>query len=70
MMKSVNYFGQPVTVPDYANYIATDKDGEMWWYVCEPRGVKIAWFNFGGNNCGRIGNNPNIKNWRRSLREC
>lgn len=69
-MKTFNYFNQSVTIPDYAKYIATDEDGEMWWYSCEPKFIKVAWFNVSSCLCGRVGNNPNIKNWRRSLREC
>lgn len=67
-MKTFNYFNQPVTVPDYAKYIATDPDGQMWWFVNKPM-QSIRWFG-GGSNCGMCGTNPNIKNWRRSLREC
>lgn len=69
MMKTINYFGKSVTVPDYAKYIATDADGEMWWYSCEPIKVGATW-GIKGGNCDRVGNNPNIKNWCRSLREC
>lgn len=68
MMKTVNYFGQPVTVPDYAKYIAADANGDIWWYANAPRLGLTSWS--GGLNCGRVGNNPNVKNWRRSLREC
>lgn len=69
MMKTVNYFGQPATVPDYAKYIATDANGEAWWYTDKPDDAFNRWL-AGGKNCGCVGNNPNIKNWRRSLREC
>lgn len=68
-MKKFKYFNQSVTVPDYAKFIATDEDGEVWWYVCEPYIVLKTWL-VKDSGCGRVGNNPNIKNWRRSLREC
>lgn len=67
-MKTFNYYNQSVTVPDYANFIATDANGEMWWYTKKPKDAYDMWC--GSCNCGRVGNNPNIKNWRRSLREC
>ena len=68
-MKTFNYFNQSVTVPDYAKFIATDEDGEMWWYVDKPNSTFGMWASR-SMNCGRVGNNSNIKNWRRSLREC
>ncbi len=68
-MKTFNYFNQSVTVPDYAKFIATDEDGQMWWYTNKPNDAYNMWV-AGGKNCGRVGSNPNIKNWRRSLREC
>lgn len=68
-MKTFNYFNQSVTVPDYAKYIATDDNGEMWWYTNKPNDAHGMWI-AGNKNCGRVGNNPNVKNWRRSLREC
>ena len=70
MMKTVNYFGQSVTVPDYAKYIATDTDGEVWWYIDKPIISDGWWCTRRAQVNGRAGNNPNIKNWRRSLREC
>lgn len=65
-MKKFNYYGQEITVPDYAKYVATDDNGEMWWYSIAPKLEFTSWH--GGLNCVRVGNNPNIKNWRRSLR--
>ena len=67
-MKKFNYYGQEITVPDYAKYIATDENGEMWWYSSCPRLELASWR--GGLNCGPVGNNPNVKNWRRSLKQC
>lgn len=69
-MKKFKYYGKEIEVPDYANHVATDKDGEVWWYTNKPRDVKLAWFNNSGGNCGRVGNISNIKNWRGSLKEC
>ena len=68
-MKTANYFGHSVTVPDYAKFIATDPDGEMWWYTKKPTDAYDMW-TANGKNCGRVGDNPTVKNWRRSLREC
>lgn len=59
-----------VTVPNYAKFIATDPDGEMWWFTVKPNDAHSVWIVGKGGNCGRCGNNQNIKNWRRSLREC
>lgn len=67
-MKKFNYYGQEIEVPNYAKYVATDADGEVWWYSSGPRLEIASWL--GGLNCGPVGNNPNIKNWRRSLRKC
>lgn len=67
-MKNVNYFGTNYTVPDYAKFIATDAGGEMWWYIERPACIMLSFSS--RSNCGRCGNNSNVKYWRRSLREC
>lgn len=67
-MKKFNYYGQEITVPDYAKYVATDPDGSMWWFISKPM-KSTRWFS-GGLNCGRVGVVLNIKNWRGSLRKC
>lgn len=67
-MKKFNYYGQEITVPDYANYVATDKDGNCWWYIKKPLLVQGG-FSSGGN-CGRVNALLNIKSWRGSLRKC
>lgn len=69
-MKKFNYYGQEITVPDYANFVATDRDGDIWWYANKPRDVKLAWSNNSGGNCGRVGECVKVKSWRGSLREC
>lgn len=68
-MKKFNYYGQEIEVPDYAKFIATDDNGEMWWYANKPNDAHSMWI-AGNKNCGRVGHNPNVKNWRGSLREC
>lgn len=67
-MKKFNYYGQEITVPDYANYVATDANGQTWWYIKKPLPVQGG-FSSGGN-CGRVSVVLNIKNWSRSLRKC
>lgn len=67
-MKKINYYGQEIVVPDYAKHVATDVNGQTWWYINKPLSVKGG-FSSGGN-CGRVGVALNIKNWRGSLRKC
>lgn len=69
-MKKFNYYGQEVTVPDYAKYVATDKSGDTWWYTNKPNDASDMWIVSKGGNCGRVGVVLNIKNWRESLRRC
>lgn len=69
-MKTVNYFGTNYTVPDYAKFIATDGDGECWWYTVKPRCSKFlnVWqpMKNPNNLCGRLGYKP-VKHFERSL---
>lgn len=67
-MKKFNYYGQSITVPDYAKYVATDANGQAWWYIKKPLLLQGGFSS--GSNCGLCGNNNNIKNWRGSLKEC
>lgn len=70
-MKKFNYYEQEVEVPDYAKYVATDKDGETWWYTNKPSDAYSMWWIVGkSGNCGRVSVVLNIKNWRGSLRKC
>lgn len=70
-MKKFNYYGQSITVPDYAKYVATDRDGEVWWYTNKPNDAYDMWIAGKGGNCGRTRNwLKTIKNWRGSLKEC
>lgn len=69
-MKKINYYGQEIEVPDYAKYVATDSDGEVWWYAEKPTIIGVAWSSKFLSGCGRVRYEQYIKNWRRSLREC
>lgn len=67
-MKTINYYGQEIEVPDYAKYVATDDNGQTWWYIKKPLLVQGGFSS--GSNCGRVSVVLNIKNWRGSLRKC
>lgn len=69
-MKKFNYYGQEITAPDYAKYVATDDNGEMWWYTNKPSEAYSMWIVGKGGNCGRVNVMLNIKSWRGSLRKC
>lgn len=69
-MKVFNYFGQSIITPDYAKFVATDQDGEIWWYTHKPNDAYDMWIVAKGGNCGRVGKAKNVKNWRKSLNEC
>lgn len=36
-MKTVNYYGHDVDVPDNATHLATDRDGEIYAFYREPK---------------------------------
>ena len=40
-MKVVDYFGLEVCIPDWANYIAKDSNGELWYSNSKP--VYLEW---------------------------
>jgi hypothetical protein len=42
-MKTVLYYDQEYTVPDWVNFIATDKNGETFGYRMEPE-LREAWW--------------------------
>lgn len=42
-MKKFNYYGQEITVPDYAKYVATDDNGQTWWYTNKPSDAYSMW---------------------------
>lgn len=67
-MKKFNYYGQEITVPDYAKFVATDANGQTWWYIKKPVHVQGGFSS--GSNCGRVSVVINLINWRRSLKEC
>lgn len=67
-MKKFNYYGQEIEIPDYAKFVATDANGQTWWYINKPLPVQGG-FSSGGN-CGRVSIVLNIKNWRGSSRKC
>lgn len=68
-LKKFNYYGQEITVPDYAKFVATDANGQTWWYTHKPIQLSRGWVDKTGN-CGRVSAVLNIKNWRRSLKPC
>lgn len=65
-MKTVNYFGTNYTVPDYAKFIATDANGDVWYFNSPPRCSKILMKWTTHNLCGRLGYKP-VKQFERSL---
>lgn len=69
-MKKFNYYGQEIEVPNYAKYVATDDDGDVWWHTNKPNDASDMWIVGKGGNCGRVSVVLNIKNWRGSLRKC
>lgn len=69
-MKKFKYYGREVEVPDYAQYIAVDEDGEAWWYAKKPHSSSSLGRWQEGWNCGRVGYFDNVKNWKGSVRSC
>lgn len=55
-----------VNAPEWANYVATDEDGNMYWYEKEPYLRKYDWWEATGwkEHCGK--KHINIK-WKESL---
>lgn len=47
--KRVEYFGLPLTVPFWAKYLGTDKDGELYAYESEPAKDRESWYLFDMN---------------------
>lgn len=68
-MKKFKYYGREVEVPDYAQYVAVDADGEAWWYTEKPR-INFYTWSGNGSDCGRVGHFDNVKNWKGSIRSC
>lgn len=69
-LKKFKYYGREVEVPDYAQYIAVDADGEAWWYVSKPSWSYVIGKFRSGGNCGRVGYFDNVTNWKWSVRSC
>lgn len=55
-----------VGAPSWAEYIATDEDGSIYWYEYEPRLRTYDWIDTGGwkEYCGKKHVNTN---WKESL---
>jgi hypothetical protein len=61
-----------VTVPDEANFIATDRRGERWWYADKPVKGGGLWAiapEIVASDCGLICDGPNDLDWEDSLIE-
>lgn len=43
-MSVINYI-DPKQIPEWANWIATDENGESWWYEFEPVIDRTQWRN-------------------------
>lgn len=58
-----------IKLPEWAQYIAQDADGQWWAYEAEPNLSHISWYE---NEVGRIlkldGGKPNV-NWLQSLQK-
>lgn len=55
-MFTVYYFGSKFDVPEFVNYIATNKDGGIFGYEREPvRGRRGEWENINGGNTLQVG---------------
>lgn len=70
--KTVNYFGLSLTVPLFAKYISTDRDGEVWCFNEEPELCDEFWDS-------RLYGTPKVRvatvnlhglDWTETLREC
>ena len=43
MKIAVKYFGVHLILPEQAKYLATDMDGDVWWYEAEPYTGHVEW---------------------------
>ena len=75
-MKTVEYFGYEVDVPDDVTHLASDSDGTVYAFVGEPElGFNIWWpeFGFAGKPCCHVVDCPALDmfsvNWKESLKE-
>lgn len=55
---------------DCARYIATDKNGKIWWYHLKPVMTDILWYTEKSSSGSRLEDfKPYCKNWEKSLRK-
>jgi len=61
----------PVQVPDWAKWVAQDKNGDWWCYERMPRISDMGPFewSFSGGDCELLGTFEPNPNWRETLRE-
>ncbi len=43
-IKTVDYFGNSITVPEWVNWLAMDKDGRIHGYLFEPLRSDECWY--------------------------
>jgi len=58
-----------MNIPDWAEFIAQDEDGQWWAYETEPNLSHISWYE---NEVGRIAKLAKTganKNWKESLKK-
>ena len=55
MKIAVKYFGVHLILPEQAKYLATDMDGDVWWYTDKPVPRLVAWLIEGRIQSANIG---------------
>lgn len=68
--KTVNYFGTELQIPSFAQYIATDRDGEVWCYDEQPQCMNHQWVSDSLNVLTIANVNLHGLDWKETLREC
>jgi len=56
-----------VELSDWARFVATDADGEMWEYEEEPCRAPTSWHHINTGKCSHLAKLPPNKNWKDSL---
>lgn len=67
--KTVDYFGQKLTVNENYNWLATDRDGFVYAYIAKPLIDDDGWFTMSRfTHCAIV--NLHGLNWMETLRKC
>lgn len=68
--KTINYFGMGITIPDWAKYLATDRDGSVYAYDNKPSIDGDDWFVDHSSITSIATVNLHGLDWRETLRKC